>query len=251
MSLEPESHTWNRICLGLPVNQLSFLVRAGSDTLPTPLNLKRWHYRVSSTCPLCDSPNPTTAHILNNCKEALNQGRFSWRHDSILNSLVSSLKDIVPPSSMLYADIPNHRASDSPPSTLPRDITTSLVRPDLVMIEDSSITILELTVPFNSRDALQAASLRKSNKQSYMYLQLLSDLEERGFSAQYHTLEIGSSGHYEQCALNSIKRSFNLTKQECKKLLLKLSQTAISCSYHIFNSRISSSWDTNLPLYLP
>jgi len=28
---------------------------------PTPLNLRHWRYRV---CPLCNSPNPTTAHIL-------------------------------------------------------------------------------------------------------------------------------------------------------------------------------------------
>ena len=29
---------------GLPAGQLSFILRAASDTLPTPLNLKRWNY---------------------------------------------------------------------------------------------------------------------------------------------------------------------------------------------------------------
>ena len=57
--------------------------------------------------------------------------------------------------------------------------------------------ILELTVPFNSREALQEARLRKSNKQSYLHL--LSDLEDKGYTVQYHTPEIGSLGHYEQC----------------------------------------------------
>ena len=30
----------------------------------------------------------TTQHILNGCKVALNQGRYTWRHDSVLNRLV-------------------------------------------------------------------------------------------------------------------------------------------------------------------
>ena len=35
--------------------------------------------------------NATTAHILNRCPETLIQGRFTWRHDSVLNCLVPTL----------------------------------------------------------------------------------------------------------------------------------------------------------------
>ena len=38
--LEAQNRVWNRIRDGLPTGQLSFLLRAGSDTLPTPMNLK-------------------------------------------------------------------------------------------------------------------------------------------------------------------------------------------------------------------
>ena len=162
VSLEPESHTWNRILSGLPAKQLSFLLRAGTDCLPTPLNLHRWHYRVSNLCPLCVTPQ-----ILNGCQEALIQGRYTWRHDSILNCLSSCIKSDLPSSSTLYVDIPTWRASDSPPSMLPLNITTTSARPDLV---------LELTVPFFSKEAPQAAKQRKSSKESH--LQLISDLEE-------------------------------------------------------------------------
>ena len=93
------------------------------------------------------------------------------------------------------------------------------------------------TVPFNSREVLHAARLRKSNKQSY--LQLVSDLEGKEYTVYYHTLEIGCLGHYEQCTLNCIKRIFNLLKYCWKKLLLKLSKTTTSCSYYTFNSRNS------------
>ena len=37
VALEPKSRTWNTLLTGLPAGQLSFLLRAGTDCLPTPL----------------------------------------------------------------------------------------------------------------------------------------------------------------------------------------------------------------------
>ena len=119
---------------GLPAGQLSFLLRAGADCLPTPMNLYRWKYRVSNSCPLCQSSNATTAHILNGCPEALNQGRFSWRHDSVLNNLVLQVLSEIDCSTRMFADLPGRRASDSPPATIPVDMSTTSSRPDLVLI---------------------------------------------------------------------------------------------------------------------
>jgi len=102
IDLEPEYRTWNRLLVGLRAGQLSFLIRAGADCLPTPLNLHRWGYRVSNSCPLCNSPSPTTAHILNGSQEALTQGRYTWRHDSVLNCITSLVSEEVPPNSKLY-----------------------------------------------------------------------------------------------------------------------------------------------------
>ena len=39
VTLESDCPIWNRSVNGLPIGHLSFLLRAGSDTLPTPLNL--------------------------------------------------------------------------------------------------------------------------------------------------------------------------------------------------------------------
>ena len=88
VTLESDSKIWNRIISGLPAGQLSFLLRAGADILPTPLNLKRWKYRVEAKCHLCSSPNPTVSHILSSCPTALEQGRLTWHHDSVLKQLV-------------------------------------------------------------------------------------------------------------------------------------------------------------------
>ena len=181
--LEGTSHVWNHMLAGLPVGQLSFLFRAGADCLPTPMNLCRWNYRVSNSCPLCQSPNATTAHILNGCPEALNQGRSSWRHDSVLNGLVSQILSKIDGSTKMFADLPGKRASDSPPATIPADISTTTSRPDLVLITGPEVTFLKLTVPFNSPEALAAARSRKSLSQTTSSLQLTL----KTVDGQYHT----------------------------------------------------------------
>ena len=49
---------------GLPAKQLSFLLRAGCDTLP--MNLARWNIIVyiSPVCSLCHSSQPTTVLLI-------------------------------------------------------------------------------------------------------------------------------------------------------------------------------------------
>ena len=246
--LERASHAWNRMLMGLPSKQLSFLLRAGADCLPSPMNLRRWKYRVSSSCPLCSSPNATTAHILNGCPEALNQGRFTWRHDSVLKCLLSQTVSKIDDYTEIFADLPGKCASDSPPATIPADVSTTSSRPDVVVMSRtrSEITLLELTVPFNSLEALAAARSRKSLKSSYLQLKL--DLENSGWSVSYSTLEIGSLGHYEPRAIKTLSDIFDLSKKEAKHTLCGLSRTAATCSYHIFNGRHCTSWDTNKPL---
>ena len=48
---ESRNNVWKRIKKGMPAGQLSFLLRAGLDTLPAPLNLWRWRFRPNTKCP--------------------------------------------------------------------------------------------------------------------------------------------------------------------------------------------------------
>ena len=91
------------------------------------------------------------------------------------------------------------------------------VQHTLVLVSQSSISMLELTVPTNSHQAIQAARDRKMKKHNYQHL--IGDLEN----------------------------TFNLPKHGTNQILLKLARTSVSCSYHIFNSRNSLSWDSNKP----
>ena len=112
----------------------------------------------------------------------------------MLNCIVSLVLNELPPCVKLYADLPGIRASESPPVTLPIDLSTSTARPDIVLVSEESVTMLELTIPSNSKEAIIKAKERKTNKPNYN--QLIGDLEERGLSVTYRTLEIGSLGHY-------------------------------------------------------
>ena len=95
--LESRNNVWRHIQKGMPARQLSFLLREGSDTLPTPLNLRRWRLRPDAKCPLCDNPWPTVQHILNGCPASLSQGRYTWRHDRALKILANGLRKCLQP----------------------------------------------------------------------------------------------------------------------------------------------------------
>ena len=102
----------------LPAGQLSFLARASIHDLPTPTSLARWNMKVPPSCPLCQQAACTTKHVLSCCKTALNQGRYTWRHDRALLITAEFIKHHRADASV-YCDLPGFRATDNLPSTIP------------------------------------------------------------------------------------------------------------------------------------
>jgi len=70
------------------------------------------------------------------------------------------------------ADLPGHLASISPLSTVPPGISSTSSRPDIVLVSDDHVILLELSVVTNSDDHFKAASSRKEAR----YGSLISDL---------------------------------------------------------------------------
>ena len=128
------------------------------------MNLARWNIITSPVCTLCHRTQPTTNHILTGCSIALDQGRYTLRHDSVLQVLVRNFKKDLPPCYKIYADLPGHQASVSPPSTIPPHITSTLSRPDRVVVSTDSITLLELSVVTNTEHHLLAARNHKEDR---------------------------------------------------------------------------------------
>ena len=88
---EQENVSWKSICNNIPKGVLSFALKSSTNGLNTPDNLKRWGIRKMDKCGLCKNRG-TLEHTLNYCSVALNQGRFTWRHDSVLAYFTSELK---------------------------------------------------------------------------------------------------------------------------------------------------------------
>ena len=225
----------------LPAGQMSFLIRAGIDCLPSPVNLCRWKIQCDPSCPLCRTRPCTVRHILSSCPTAVNQERYTWRHDSILAHLMQLIKLHLPYGTTLYADLPGLRASENPPATIPTSITTTTARPDVVVIQNNHIILLELTVPTNTPEGLQEARRQKQLKPNY--LALLNDLETLGFQSVLETIEVGTLGHFNNQTIASLHALLpNLQRNSVRRILLDLSKTSVSCSAHIFNARLSTTW---------
>ncbi|GFO25615.1 reverse transcriptase [Plakobranchus ocellatus] len=68
--------------------RISFLIRSVYDLLSSNANLERWGKKDDPTCPLCQG-RQTTELVLSECKVALSQGRYTWRHNRVLQELAS------------------------------------------------------------------------------------------------------------------------------------------------------------------
>ena len=74
------------------------------------------------------------------------------------------MKREVSPSAVVYGNLPGHRASDNPQSTLPLDLSVSLAHPDLAVREKREIRITELIVCSNTQHGLQKQGLGRHTK---------------------------------------------------------------------------------------
>ena len=86
--------SWKSL-LAMPSPLISFCIQSTFDTPPSPSNLARWKISPDSLCSLCKSPSATVSHVLSGCKVALDQGRYTYRHDNILSGIVKAIQDFL------------------------------------------------------------------------------------------------------------------------------------------------------------
>ena len=247
MELEAETKVWRHIVDGLPAGQLSFILRCSSDTLPST-NLRRWKIQMSARCKLCDAPQATALHVLNGCKQALEDGRYTWRHDSVLLKIVAGLRNLLPPSNSIFADLPNLRADESPPATVPPQLLCTSARPDIVICKDNVVQIIELTVCSNNARAMLEAKRRKESKE--LYQALLNDLLRRDIKASYLTIEVGALGHHPPGLPHRLASLFGMNSQhrQFRMILEEAAKISISSSQIIFWARGCQNWESSKPL---
>ena len=119
----------------------------------------------------------TLQHVISSCKSYLDEGRYTWRHNSVLLFLAntfSSLKQCT-----VYADLPSFLS--------PCLITGESYRPDRLLTDKNILYILELTVGFKTN--IQNNSDRKATK----YSSLINDLSLSYSKVQFVNLSMSAN----------------------------------------------------------
>ncbi|CAB3997967.1 Hypothetical predicted protein [Paramuricea clavata] len=81
---------WHATIDKLPKNIYNFVTRYLNNTLPTLNNMLLWNKTSSKLCKACSNVQ-TLQHVVPSCKIHLDEGRYTWRHNSILKHLVEYL----------------------------------------------------------------------------------------------------------------------------------------------------------------
>jgi len=114
---------WSKVQKNMPRNIFNFTIKYLNNTLATRENLCKWSLSSTAACSFCFQ-SETLQHIVSSCKFYLDDGRYTWRHNSVLLHLANSLSSLK--NASLFADLPSF---SSPPL-----VTGDSLRPDLVLI---------------------------------------------------------------------------------------------------------------------
>ena len=87
-SLKALNSLWSSTQSKLPKNIFNFTIRYLNNTLATRNNLQKWNLSQSSDCSFC-LKSETLLHVVAGCKTYLEEGRYTWRHNSALHFIAS------------------------------------------------------------------------------------------------------------------------------------------------------------------
>ena len=116
----------------LPSNIYNFTNRYMNNTLATLKNMVMWGKATMDTCLACKDNSQSLLHVVSGCKVHLQQGRYTWRHNSILAtrfSKIEGLRDL-----KVFADIPGYPC--------PTIVTGTLKRPDVIIVYQEKIKLM-------------------------------------------------------------------------------------------------------------
>ena len=244
---EQQCITWQSIIRKMPRNVMAFATRLCTNSLNSPDNLVRWGKRKMGACPLCSCPNGTLGHITNFCPVALQQGRYTWRHNNVLQQITSSVKHLATEDTVVYADLEGLQTNGT---TIPADILVSSgkgSKPDLVLInrERKVIALMELTCTLPSTE--ENATTRKSTH----YAQLQIALEEKGYTTYLVPFEICSNGYISKRNKTNIEAVLKMFKVKLKqKTYTNMSQLSLLSTMSIFYAYQTKEW-VSPPLLSP
>ena len=255
---------------------LAFVLNSVQNTLPDPANLRRWNLSKSPACALCHWKNVSHVHILCGCKVALDQGRISYRHDSILKVIhhyvtikIASVSVITPLDHLSSAGLgkqinfvkkgrqqPKQRKKPitglldialdwtvhldlrTAPVQFPPHILVTLERPDIVIFSNllKVVIMIELTSP--AEENIEKWRVEKNTK----YNKLAEYIIEGGIWKPYvFTIEVGARGFVNN-TIHKTCRILGIDSKATASLIKDASRTAIRTSHFIWINRNNKLW---------
>ena len=231
---EKKDPIWKSFIWNLKSGTAKFLLNSTIHTLPTMNNLRLWNKSVSDQCLLCKNRD-STLHTLNGCKVMLDQGRYTYRHDNIINYIVGKLDKNV---YKVYSDIPGFQTSNG--GTIPATMAVTELKPDIVIVNDTdkTVNVFELTVPFEGN--IKKRNTDKSNKYSHFTKDITTH------KATITAFEVGSRGYLTTENEQRLRKLCTFCEKgtKPKEFLENISKLAITGSYLIYTARKQPTWSS-------
>ena len=162
-------------------------------------------------------------HIFSNCSEYLN--RYTWRHDSVLKLIVGKLERHTSQNVMeIFVDlaVTGHKCTSE---------LFASSRPDIVVKNGKNVTVIELTVCFETNT--EKSRTYKETKYQNLKSELLVECEEfRLIFLEITTLGFISKKSYNQ--FSAFLRELGINED---RTIYKSMETVIRSTYYIFCRR--------------
>lgn len=272
----PLDFSWNTIIYGPGKCIIAFLLNATINTLPSKYLLCLLGYRTNSRCPLCKNNNCNVSHVLSGCRFSLISKRYTWRHDSVLLTIYSTLKShitnhntkkVLPISTLRSISFIPAGTSSAPTNktnhvhrhhllseandwqllvdlnhklVFPPEIFSTNQRPDIVIwsIKTKKVLLVELTVPCDEN--IETAQIRKTGR----YTQLSSDINSTtDWNSTIITIEVGARGFVAR-TMSSFFRRIGFSTHSASALCKSISLVTARCSHHIWLHRDNKNWNS-------
>ena len=201
---------------------------------------------MSDRCGFCGNIQ-TLAHILSNCSVALEQGRFTWRHDSVLNSIVLFVNSKLRPGFSLFSDLTGFQSPNG--GVIPPHVLVTPLRPDLFLINEQSkeVVLFELTCPWERN--IESSHEYKENK----YAPIVADIS-RSYRVFHFSVEVAARGlitKQNKARLKSFAlKCSDVGSGDLKKFIACCSKASLLSSFSIFQARNEPSWSSPPPLII-
>ena len=184
---------------------------------------------------------------MSNCGIFLDQGHYTWRHNSVLNSIIGLIRPSLGPTFQLFSDLPGFEAPHG--GTIPPHILVTNLRPDLFIVSETlqRAIVFELTCPWDSNVS------RSHTYKQEKYAPLVADLSRR-FTVFHFSVEVSVRGQISAENQNRIRalvfRCCDTPGKLAGKIVKCSSKASLLASFSIFCARKEPAWLNPAPLLI-